>query len=45
MQRDLVERAMAGDHAAFSELARLSIGRLYPVARQVARAMDAVLGG
>jgi Tol biopolymer transport system component len=29
MQRELVERAMAGDHDAFSELARVSIGRLY----------------
>ena len=29
MQRDLVERAMAGDHDAFSELARVSIGRLW----------------
>jgi RNA polymerase sigma factor (sigma-70 family) len=45
MQRDLVERAMAGDHEAFSELARLSIGRLYSVARLIlrdaARAEDA----
>ena len=37
MQRDLVERAMAGDHEAFSELARLSIGPLYAVARLVLR--------
>src|SRR5260221_13281351 len=37
MQRDLVERAMAGDHEAFSELARLSIGRLYAVARLILR--------
>ena len=45
MQRDLVERAMAGDHDAFSELARVSIGRLYIVARLIlrddARAEDA----
>src|SRR5262245_64310342 len=45
MQRDLVERAMAGDHDAFSELARISIGRLYAVARLIlrddARAEDA----
>ena len=45
MQRDLVERAMAGDHDAFSELARVSIGRLYVVARLIlrddARAEDA----
>jgi RNA polymerase sigma-70 factor (ECF subfamily) len=37
MQRDLVERAMAGDHEAFSELARLSIDRLYAVARLILR--------
>jgi RNA polymerase sigma-70 factor (ECF subfamily) len=37
MQRDLVERAMAGDHDAFSELARDSIGRLYVVARLILR--------
>ena len=37
MQRDLVERAMAGDHEAFSELTRLSIGRLYAVARLILR--------
>jgi RNA polymerase sigma-70 factor (ECF subfamily) len=37
MQRDLVERAKAGDHDAFSELARVSIGRLYVVARLILR--------
>jgi RNA polymerase sigma-70 factor (ECF subfamily) len=37
MQRDLVERAKAGDHDAFSELARASIGRLYVVARLILR--------
>jgi RNA polymerase sigma-70 factor (ECF subfamily) len=37
MQRDLVERAMAGDHDAFSELARVSVGRLYVVARLILR--------
>jgi RNA polymerase sigma-70 factor, ECF subfamily len=37
MQRDLVERAMAGDYDAFSELARVSIGRLYVVARLILR--------
>jgi RNA polymerase sigma-70 factor (ECF subfamily) len=37
MQRDLVERAMAGDHDAFSDLARVSIGRLYVVARLILR--------
>ncbi|HEX5013637.1 MAG TPA: RNA polymerase sigma factor [Candidatus Limnocylindrales bacterium] len=37
MERDLVERAIAGDHDAFSELARVSIGRLYVVARLILR--------
>ena len=37
MRRDLVERAMAGDHDAFSELARISIGRLYATARLILR--------
>lgn len=37
MHRDLVERAMAGDHAAFTELARLSIRRLFVVARLILR--------
>ena len=37
MRRELVERAMAGDHDAFSELARVSIGRLYAVARLILR--------
>jgi RNA polymerase sigma-70 factor (ECF subfamily) len=37
MQRDLVERAIAGDREAFSELARISIGRLYVVARLILR--------
>ena len=37
MQRDLVERAMAGDHDAFSELARASIDRLYVFARLILR--------
>ena len=45
MQRDLVERAIAGDHDAFSELARVSIARLFAVARLIlrdeARAEDA----
>jgi len=35
MQRDLVERAMSGDHDAFSELARLSVGRLLVIARLI----------
>jgi RNA polymerase sigma-70 factor (ECF subfamily) len=37
MRRDLVEQAMAGDHEAFSELARLSIARLHTVARLILR--------
>ena len=37
MPRDLVERAMAGDHEAFSELARLGIRRLYAAARLILR--------
>jgi RNA polymerase sigma-70 factor (ECF subfamily) len=45
MPRDLVERAMAGDHDAFAELARVSAGRLFAVARLIlrddARAEDA----
>ena len=45
MQRHLVERAMAGDHDAFAELARARIGRLYAIAvlilRDPARAEDA----
>ena len=35
MQRDLVERAMSGDHDAFSELARVSVGRLLVIARLI----------
>jgi hypothetical protein len=37
MRRDLVQRAMAHDHEAFSELARLSIDRLYALARLILR--------
>jgi RNA polymerase sigma-70 factor (ECF subfamily) len=37
MDRRLVERAMAGDHDAFAELARVSIGRLYAIARLILR--------
>lgn len=37
MQRDLVERAMTGDHDAFSELARVAIDRLYVIARLILR--------
>jgi RNA polymerase sigma-70 factor (ECF subfamily) len=46
MQPHLVERAMAGDHDAFAELARARIGRLYAIAvlilRDPGRAEDAV---
>jgi RNA polymerase sigma-70 factor, ECF subfamily len=37
MNREVVGRAMAGDSEAFSELARLSIGRLYRIARLILR--------
>ena len=37
MHRDEVLRAMAGDHDAFSELARVSISRLYAAARLILR--------
>src|SRR4051794_30671583 len=37
MSRALIVQAMAGDHEAFSELARLAIGRLYGVARLILR--------
>jgi RNA polymerase sigma-70 factor (ECF subfamily) len=37
MHRDLVERAMAGDPDAFTELARGSIGQLHTVARLILR--------
>ena len=37
MHRVLVERAMAGDRDAFTELTRLSISRLYAVARLILR--------
>jgi RNA polymerase sigma-70 factor (ECF subfamily) len=37
MDRGLVERARAGDHEAFSELARQSIRRLFVVARLILR--------
>lgn len=35
MRRDLVQRAMAHDHEAFTELARLSIDKLYAIARLI----------
>jgi RNA polymerase sigma factor (sigma-70 family) len=37
MQRDLVERARAGDQEAFSELIRLWFDRLYAIARLILR--------
>jgi RNA polymerase sigma-70 factor (ECF subfamily) len=37
MQRDLVGRAIAGDHAAFSELATAAIGGLYRTAYLILR--------
>jgi RNA polymerase sigma-70 factor (ECF subfamily) len=37
MQRELVERAIGGDHDAFAELARASINRLYATARLILR--------
>ena len=37
MDRELVERARAGDHDAFSQLARQSIRRLFVVARLILR--------
>jgi len=46
MQRELVERAQAGDHEAFSILVRASFGRAYGVAKLILRdddrAQDAV---
>jgi RNA polymerase sigma-70 factor (ECF subfamily) len=35
MRRDLVIAAMAGDHEAFSELARFSVDRLHAIARLI----------
>ena len=40
MKRDLVMRASAGDHAAFSELAGAAIGGLYHVAHLILRDPD-----
>ena len=40
MQRDLVERSMAGDQAAFTELGRGWIDRLYAIARLILRDSD-----
>ena len=40
MQRDLVERAMAGDRGAFTELQRATIDKLYAIARLILRDSD-----
>ena len=40
MRRDVVVRAQAGDHAAFSELAAAAIGELYRVAHLILRDRD-----
>ena len=40
MDRVLVERAMAGDRDAFNELVRLSIARLYGIAKLILRDPD-----
>ena len=40
MHRDLVIRAMAGDHDAFSELTRGSVAKLYAIARLIVRDSD-----
>ena len=37
MRRDLVEQAMTGDHDAFTELARVTTGRLFVIARLILR--------
>lgn len=46
MRRDLVERAVAGDHDAFAQLASAMLGRSYSIARLILRdpelAQDAV---
>jgi RNA polymerase sigma-70 factor, ECF subfamily len=40
MQRELVERAIGGDHDAFAQLVGASIGRLYGVATVILRDRD-----
>jgi RNA polymerase sigma-70 factor (ECF subfamily) len=40
MQRELVERARAGDHDAFTDLARASMDRMYAVASLILRDRD-----
>jgi RNA polymerase sigma-70 factor (ECF subfamily) len=39
--RELVERARAGDHDAFADLARVVIARLHPMARLITRDREA----
>jgi len=40
MQRELVERAQAGDHDAFAALVRVSVPRLYGAAKLILRSDD-----
>ncbi len=40
MQRELVERAIGGDHDAFSQLVDGSVDRLYAVATLILRDSD-----
>ena len=40
MQRELVTRAMGGDHEAFTSLVGASVGRLYAVANMILRDQD-----
>jgi RNA polymerase sigma-70 factor, ECF subfamily len=40
MQRELVEQAMAGDRDAFTELQRVTIDKLYAIARLILRDSD-----
>ena len=40
MQRELVTRAMGGDHEAFTSLVDASVGRLYAVANMILRDQD-----
>jgi RNA polymerase sigma-70 factor (ECF subfamily) len=41
MRRDLIQRAMTHDQEAFTELARLSIDKLYAIARLILHSPDA----
>jgi RNA polymerase sigma-70 factor, ECF subfamily len=40
MRRDLVERAVSGDHDAFAQLAAAALGRAYNIARLILRDPD-----